>query len=78
MLGYTYKDIQAFGHSLTWAIDTAKSQGDEQNYKQLLIVWDFFEGLLAEGYITENTFYGDVPNEAMDYAEEMQLMGLDQ
>ena len=59
MLGYTYKDIQAFGNSLTWAIDTAKSQGDEQNYKQLLIIWDFFEGLLAEGYIDENTFYGD-------------------
>jgi len=54
MLGYTYKDIQAFGNSLTWAIDTAKSQGDEQNYKQLLIVWDFFEGLLAEGYIDES------------------------
>jgi hypothetical protein len=53
MLGYTYKDIQAFGNSLTWAIDTAKSQGDEQNYKQLLIVWDFFEGLLGEGYISD-------------------------
>jgi hypothetical protein len=58
MLGYTYKDIQAFGNSLTWAIDTAKNQGDEQNYKQLLVVWDFFEGLLAEGYIDENTYYG--------------------
>ena len=53
MLGYTYKDIQEFGNSLTWAIDTAKSQGDEQNWKQLLIVWDFFEGLLAEGYVNE-------------------------
>lgn len=51
MMGYTYKDIQEFGNSLTWAIDTAKSQGDEQNWKQLLIVWDFFEGLLAEGYV---------------------------
>ena len=53
MLGYTYKDIQAFGNSLTWAIDTAKSQGEEQQYKQLLIVWDFFEGLLAEGYVAD-------------------------
>jgi len=53
MLGYTYKDIQAFGNSLTWAIDTAKSQGEEQQWKQLLIVWDFFEGLLAEGYIAD-------------------------
>ena len=50
MLGYTEKDIQAFGNCLTWAIDTAKSQGDEKNHKELLIVWDFFEGLLAEGY----------------------------
>ena len=58
MLGYTYKDIQNFGHALTWAIDTAKAQGDEQNWKQLLTIWDFFEGLLAEGYIDENTFYG--------------------
>ena len=75
MLGYTYKDIQEFGHSLTWAIDNAP-----ENYKKdLLRVWDFFEGLLGEGYIDENTFYGDdVPNEAMDYSEEMQLMGLDQ
>jgi len=56
LLGYTYKDIQRFGNSLTWAIDNAPS-----NYKQdLLKVWDFFEGLLAEGYIDENTFYGDL------------------
>ena len=75
MLGYTYKDIQEFGHSLTWAIDNAP----EHYKKDLLRVWDFFEGLLGEGYIDENTFYGDdVPNEAMDYSEEMQLMGLDQ
>ncbi len=53
MLGYTYSDIQAFVNSLTWAINTAKSQGDEQNHKQLLIVWDFFEGLLGEGYVNE-------------------------
>ena len=72
MLGYTYKDIQDFGHSLTWAIDNAPD-----HYKQdLLRVWDFFEGLLAEGYIDDRE--DDVPNEAMDYAEEMQLMGLDQ
>ena len=58
MLGYTYKDIQAFGNSLTWAIDTAKNQGNEEQEKQLLTIWDFFEGLLGEGYIDENTFYG--------------------
>lgn len=50
-MGYKYEDIQAFGNSLTWAINTAKVKGDEQNHKQLLIVWDFFEGLLAEGYV---------------------------
>lgn len=55
MLGYTYKDIQNFGHSLTWAIDNAT---DPEIKKGLLTVWDFFEGLLAEGYIDENTFYG--------------------
>ena len=32
MLGYTEKDIQEFGNCLTWAIDTAKSQGDEKKY----------------------------------------------
>jgi len=54
MLGYTYKDIQAFGNSLTWAIDNCPAE-----HKQgLLTIWDFFEGLLAEGYIDENTYYG--------------------
>lgn len=53
MLGYTYKDIQSFGLPLTWAIDTAKAQGNEKEWKELLMVWDFFEGLLAEGYVAE-------------------------
>jgi len=49
MLGYTYKDIQEFGNSLTWAIDNCPAE-----HKQgLLTIWDFFEGLLAEGYIDE-------------------------
>ena len=49
MLGYTYKDIQEFGNSLTWAIDNCPVE-----HKQgLLTIWDFFEGLLAEGYIDE-------------------------
>ena len=55
MLGYTYKDIQAFGNSLTWAIDNAPSESIKRS---LLDVWNFFEGLLAEGYIDENTYYG--------------------
>lgn len=74
MLGYTYKDIQEFGGALDKVIATA----DSSTVISLLKIHDFFDGLLAEGYIDENTFYGDVPNEAMDYAEEMQLMGLDQ
>ena len=55
MLGYTYKDIQEFGNSLTVAIDSAADPDVKQG---LLTIWDFFEGLLAEGYIDENTFYG--------------------
>jgi hypothetical protein len=50
MLGYTYKDIQEFGNSLTVAIDTAADPGVKQG---LLTIWDIFEGLLAEGYIDE-------------------------
>ena len=50
MLGYTYKDIQEFGNGLTWAIDNAPSESIKSN---LLEVWNFFEGLLAEGYIDE-------------------------
>jgi hypothetical protein len=47
MLGYNYKDIQVMGGALQTAIDTASP-----DIKQgLLQIWDFFEGLLAEGYI---------------------------
>lgn len=78
MLGYTYDDIQHFGQVLKWA-EHYTPLSDTEARDGLLKIWDFFEGLLGEGYITENTFYGDdAPNEAMDYAEEMQLMGIDQ
>jgi hypothetical protein len=50
MLGYTYKDIQEFGNGLTWAIDNAPNESIKAS---LLQTWDFFEGLLAEGYIDE-------------------------
>lgn len=53
MLGYTYKDIQDFGTSLTWAIDSAK---DPEIKKGLLEVWNFFEGLLAEGYVQGESY----------------------
>jgi len=53
MLGYTYKDIQAFGNSLTVAIDSATDPGVKQG---LLTIWDFFEGLLAEGYVQGESY----------------------
>jgi hypothetical protein len=54
MLGYTYKDIQEMGGTLDKAIGSC----DPSLVPGLLKVWDFFEGLLAEGYIDENTYYG--------------------
>ena len=47
MLGYKYKDIQEFGGTLNIAL----SKASEQEREGLLKVWDFFEGLLAEGYV---------------------------
>ena len=55
MLGYTYKDIQEMGGALDKVIATANSS----TLPGLLKIHDFFDGLLAEGYIDENTFYGD-------------------
>lgn len=50
MLGYTYSDIQNFGIALGDAI----SRTNDPIIKQgLLTIWDFFEGLLAEGYVAE-------------------------
>jgi hypothetical protein len=51
MLGYTYKEIQEFGIPLETAIFSATDPGVKQG---LLTIWDFFEGLLAEGYISED------------------------
>jgi hypothetical protein len=54
MLGYTYKDIQEFGISLTSAIELySELKLDSDVQAGLLKVWDFFEGLLAEGYVAE-------------------------
>jgi len=47
MMGYKYKDIQEFGGALNRALSVA----NEQDRISLLKVWDFFEGLLAEGYV---------------------------
>jgi hypothetical protein len=47
MLGYKYKDIQEFGGALNIAL----SKANEQEREGLLEIWNFFEGLLAEGYV---------------------------
>ena len=54
MLGYTYSDIQEMGGALDKVIATA----DSSTLPNILKIHDFFAGLLAEGYIDENTFYG--------------------
>lgn len=51
MMGYTEQDIAQFGNTLTRAIDDAKSQSDEQQWKELIMVRDFFDGLLTEGRV---------------------------
>lgn len=49
MLGYKEADIQRFGGALNKALERA-GEGEREG---LLEVWDFFEGLLGEGYIQE-------------------------
>lgn len=49
MMGYNYADIQQFGEALTKALHKA----DEGEKAGLLEIWDFFEGLLAEGYVAD-------------------------
>jgi hypothetical protein len=49
MLGYKEADIQRFGGALNKALEKAS----EAERAGLLEVWDFFEGVLAEGYIKE-------------------------
>jgi hypothetical protein len=50
MLGYKYKDIQEFGSFLEWA-ELYVPESNTQVREGLTKIWDFFEGLLAEGYI---------------------------
>lgn len=50
MLGYKYEDIQKFGATLKWAelyIPLSNTEAREG----LVEIWNFFEGLLAEGHI---------------------------
>jgi hypothetical protein len=50
MLGYKYKDIQEFGATLKWA-EFYIPESNTQAREGLTKIWDFFEGLLAEGYV---------------------------
>jgi hypothetical protein len=50
MLGYNYKDIQEFGATLEWA-ELYVPLSNTEVREGLVKIWDFFEGLLAEGYI---------------------------
>lgn len=52
MMGYKYDDIQRFGEALKWA-QHYTPLSDKEAREGLLEVWDFFEGLLGEGYIQE-------------------------
>ena len=53
MLGYKYEDIQGFGSTLKLAELMAIDMGEAEVREGLLKIWDFFEGVLAEGYIAE-------------------------
>lgn len=50
MMGYKYEDIQKFSETLKWA-QHYTPLSDTEVREGLLKVWDFFEGLLAEGYV---------------------------
>ena len=50
MMGYKYKDIQEFGSALKWAELYVQLSNTEAR-EGLIKIWDFFEGLLAEGYV---------------------------
>ncbi len=51
MLGYKYEDIQGFGSTLKLAEMMAIDMGEPEVREGLTQIWDFFEGLLAEGYV---------------------------
>jgi len=50
MMGYKYKDIQEFGAILEWA-ELYVPLSNTEAREGLVKIWDFFEGLLAEGYV---------------------------
>lgn len=53
-MGYKYADIQEFGVALNAAIELYSELKLDSNVQAgLLEIWNFFEGLLGEGYIDE-------------------------
>ena len=52
MLGYKYEDIKKFGSVLEWA-ELYIPPSNTEVKEGLIKIWDFFEGLLAEGYISD-------------------------
>ena len=50
MLGYKYEDIQEFGSTLEQA-ELYIPLSNTQVREGLVKIWDFFEGVLAEGYV---------------------------
>ena len=51
MLGYKYEDIQGFGSTLKLAELMAIDIGEPEIREGLMKIWNFFEGVLAEGYV---------------------------
>ena len=52
MMGYKYEDIQAFGSVLNGA-EFYLPPNNTEIREGLVKIWDFFEGLLAEGYVDD-------------------------
>jgi hypothetical protein len=51
MMGYKYEDIQRIGGAIDIALRYFKDGSEPQ--RGLLMAHDFFDGLLAEGYIDD-------------------------
>lgn len=49
MMGYKYEDIQRIGRAIDIALRYFKDGSEPQ--RGLLMAHDFFDGLLAEGYV---------------------------
>jgi hypothetical protein len=57
MLGYKYDDIQDMGRALSSAIEVYSDLNLDSSVQAGLIeIHNFFEGLLAEGYIADEPY----------------------